>query len=66
MKIKINGEVQELDAVKTLKDLVERKGLEVSKIVIEHNYNIVPRETIADVSLNENDIVEIVSFVGGG
>ena len=66
MKIKINGEVQELDAVKTLKDLVETKGLELSKIVIEHNYNIVPRETIADVSLNENDIVEIVSFVGGG
>ena len=66
MKIKINGEVQELDAVKNLKDLVEIKGLEISKIVIEHNCNIVPRETIADVSLNEDDTVEIVSFVGGG
>lgn len=66
MRIRINGKDQEVTEARTIKDLVEMKGLDASKIVIEHNHNIVPGEDIAGIMLSENDAVEILSFVGGG
>jgi thiamine biosynthesis protein ThiS len=35
-------------------------------VVTEHNFRIVPMEDRESVVLGEDDILEIVSFVGGG
>lgn len=40
-------------------------GLDVKKVAVERNREIVPRSTLADVAFAEGDALEIVHFVGG-
>jgi thiamine biosynthesis protein ThiS len=66
MIIKINGKVEEVGASRTIAALLKDKGLSCGRVVVEHNSRIIPRDELGAVSLNENDSLEIVSFVGGG
>ncbi len=66
MNVKINGKQELLEEAGNLFNLVEKRRLNAERIVIEHNYKVVPREKWPAVMLNENDNIEIVSFVGGG
>ena len=50
----------------SIADLVASLGLDVKKVAVERNREIVPRSTLADVALAEGDALEIVHFVGGG
>jgi len=49
-----------------LVSLVLGRGLDPEKVVVEHNYSVVPREQWGDIVLSDGDNVEIVAFVGGG
>jgi sulfur carrier protein len=66
MKIKINGKQEAVDNAACLSELISSKGLCAEKIVVEYNANILPKEKWGEVTLCENDIIEIISFVGGG
>lgn len=66
MIIKINGKNEVVDAKINLAELVRNKKLQVSALVIEHNGNIASQEKWKDILLDENDNLEIVSFVSGG
>lgn len=66
MRVKINGNDVSVGVEKTLEELILEKGLHPERIVVEHNLRIVPREEWPKTALNNNDTVEIVSFVGGG
>ena len=64
MKLRING-TEENISVKTIKEIIELKGLNEDHIVIEHNLKVLPSSQW-EKTLDENDNIEIVSFVGGG
>ena len=66
MLININGKAEEVKIKSNLAELILTKGLCAEKVVIEHNLCIIPKEEWQNTSLQENDKVEIVSFVGGG
>ncbi len=66
MIIKINGKEESVDRAQNLTELISHKGLVADHIVIEHNSRIVPKEEWGSVIIEENDNIEIVSFVGGG
>ena len=66
MVITINGKSEEIKIKSSLAELILAKGLCAEKVVIEHNLKIVPRGEWQDTPLRENDLIEIVSFVGGG
>jgi len=66
VNIKINGKLEAVKKVSNIADLVVEKGLSPGKIVVEHNFRIVPEGEWTGSALKENDNVEIVSFVGGG
>ncbi|MFA6358085.1 MAG: sulfur carrier protein ThiS [Candidatus Omnitrophota bacterium] len=66
MLIKINGKAEEIKTGLSLVGLISFKGLCAEKLVIEHNLRIIPKEEWQGVVLQENDSVEILSFVGGG
>ncbi len=66
MKIRINGKEEDVDSDSTLLELLERKGLNKNKVVVEHNAVIVDREKLSSFSVKQEDIIEIISFVGGG
>lgn len=66
MIVKINGKEEKIENGLNLQALVINKNLSPDRIVIEHNLNIVPKGRWQSIILQENDNIEIVSFVSGG
>jgi thiazole synthase len=66
ISIIVNGEHRRVAAGLTIAALANELGLEPTKVAVERNLEIVPRSTLADVSLDDGDELEIVHFVGGG
>ena len=62
----VNGEPRRIAAGATIADLVEALELNPAKVAVERNAVIVPRSTLAEVALEDGDVLEIVHFVGGG
>ncbi len=66
MRLTINGEERSFEQVLDVAGLVGALGLDVRKVAVERNLEIVPRSTYARVLLADGDRLEIVQFVGGG
>jgi len=66
MLIRVNSKEEQIDQPLSLEELVLGKGLQLDRVVIEHNGVIVPRSSWSSVRLTEKDTLEIISFVGGG
>ena len=66
MKLIINGEEREFEAVSTLPELLAQLGLKPDRVAVELNRELIPRERWASARLNEGDKLEVVHFVGGG
>jgi thiamine biosynthesis protein ThiS len=64
--IQLNGEAREFDDGATVLTAVAALGLSPGQVAVERNLEVVPRATYAEVRLEDNDRVEVVSFVGGG
>lgn len=66
--MKVNGILMELDNLKSdlLTDLLDMSGYDSSRIAVEINGRIIPRSEYESTVLFNEDIIEIVSFVGGG
>lgn len=65
MQIQINGEPREVQAA-TILALVQELGLDVRKVAVERNLEIVPRSLHDRTALAAGDRIEVVQFVGGG
>lgn len=66
MNIIVNGNRTILSERLSLREFIEQNHLNQDAIVIEINRTIIQKKDYTSVSLKENDVVEIVSFVGGG
>ncbi|MCP3925356.1 MAG: sulfur carrier protein ThiS [Desulfobacterales bacterium] len=66
MEIIVNGSSENLNKSCSIYDYITNKGLTPEKIVIEHNYNIIPMDKYKTTILNDNDKIEVLNFVGGG
>lgn len=62
----VNGEPRRIATGASIADLVRSLELKPEKVAVEHNGEIAPRSTLADVTLSDGDVLEIVHFVGGG
>lgn len=63
--IRINGENVDIDEIR-LSDYLAENGFKSERIAVECNEAMVPKAEYDDYVLHSGDIVEIVSFVGGG
>jgi len=63
--MKVNGNVMELKG-RTIMDLLAQMGLRQDCTAVSVNGDIVQRALHGEFTLNEDDVVEVVSFVGGG
>jgi sulfur carrier protein len=66
LKLTINGQERELDAVDNLSVLIDRLGMRLDRVAVELNRQLVPRERWAATPVSSGDKLEIVHFVGGG
>ncbi|QEK10993.1 sulfur carrier protein ThiS [Crassaminicella thermophila] len=61
----INGKEMDFEKM-SISEMLKKLGLSEEKVVVEVNFEIVPKEKYKEHILNKEDQVEIVSFVGGG
>ena len=50
----------------TLADFLKAQGCRAELVAVERNGKIVPRAEFGSTVLTDSDVLEIVSFVGGG
>ena len=66
MRVYVNGEPREINQPLTLAELVAELDLPPARIAIELNRAVVRRNDWSATTLNDEDRIEIVHFVGGG
>jgi len=66
MEITVNGEVREVESVRSIAELLQQFGIHERMVVVEHNGEIVPRAQFAEAGLAHGDNIEIVQMMAGG
>jgi sulfur carrier protein len=66
MQITVNGEMRTFEGLGDVAALVAELGLDVRKVAVERNLEIVPKSEYAATPLADGDRIEIVTFIGGG
>lgn len=64
--ITVNGRQVKLEKEMTVLEFLEKEGYQTTRIAVEKNGEIVPKRTYNDVLIHSKDVLEVVSFVGGG
>ncbi len=63
--VKINGELFDV-AGKTVLEFLEKENYDLRRIAVERNGDIVPKSKYCEAVMASGDVLEIVTFVGGG
>ena len=66
MDIQLNGQPTPVAAGITIGDLIREKDLDPGTVVVEHNLTIITTDDLDQITLKQNDALEILRFVGGG
>lgn len=66
MKVILNGESKECPEGTTIEKLLDIYKIDKNRAAVELNLQIVPRKELSNRMLKDADIVEVVTFVGGG
>ena len=66
IKIKINGKIKIIIDKLTLYELINDLKIPITKVAIELNKEIINKKEIKKIKLGNNDVIEIVHFIGGG
>jgi sulfur carrier protein len=67
MHIHMNGQRQELSAqVETVSALLAELSVDARQVAVERNGSIIPKSLHPTTPICEGDMIELVTFVGGG
>lgn len=66
MNITLNGQKYNIESNITLKEMLINLNIEQKNIIAEVNGEVVTQNDFSNKIINENDIIELVRFVGGG
>jgi sulfur carrier protein len=66
IKIKLNGKTSTINDKTTLSKLLNELKVPSKKVAIEMNREIVNKKKLNSIKLKNNDVLEIVHFIGGG
>lgn len=66
MRATVNGEQVELPEGLTVAQLLAHLGLKAERIAVERNGSVIKKARHAEERLEPDDVLEIVTFVGGG
>lgn len=64
--MKVNGINIILKKQKTLTEFLNENNYNINRIVIELNGEIISKDKYNTVNLKDTDIMEVLTFVGGG
>ncbi len=64
--MKLNGKDFNLDLSVTLTEFLEKQGYKINRVAVELNDEIIPKSTYNEVMVKNEDVIEVVTFMGGG
>ena len=64
--MRVNGKDIALKETTTLSDFLKNNNYNMGRIVIELNGKIVSKDKYNTVNLKDTDVMEVLTFVGGG
>ena len=65
MQLTVNGEKRDF-SVTRVDELLAALGLAGQAVAVELNEAVVPKKLHAETALNDGDVLELVTLVGGG
>ena len=66
MEIRLNGGPFELEADRTVSQLLAQLEIDARRVAVEHNMVVLKRTAFDSTLIRDGDEIEIVNFVGGG
>ena len=66
LTIFINGEPFNCNSCMSLYDIFIYLSIDINLVIIEYNYSIVQKENFMNLYPKDNDVIEVISIVGGG
>ena len=63
--VKINGKEMYI-AGQNLLDYLKEAGYRPERVVVERNLEILAREDLGSITIEEEDTIEVLEFMGGG
>ena len=66
MRITLNGEIKECQTGTTIDKLFELYNIDKHRTAVELNSHVIPRKEHSSQILKDTDVLEVVTFVGGG
>ena len=66
IEIQLNGERAEFLNNFTIQELLTKLSIDKKKVAVELNGAVVPKQEYAFIKFANKDVVEIVTFIGGG
>ncbi len=66
ISVQVNGASLDCPLGQSVSQLLEQLDLSGRRVAVEINQEIVPKDDFSCVVLSPGDVLEIVSFVGGG
>ncbi len=66
IKIKVNGKLKTINRNVNLSILIKNLKIQLKKVAIELNGEIVDKKKLNRIILKNNDRIEVVHFIGGG
>ena len=66
MKITLNGETKECPKGTTIEKLLDLFKIDKNRVAVELNLQIIPKKDFSVRMLKDADVLEVVTFVGGG
>lgn len=64
--MKINGKVISQNENMTLEEVLKKEGFSLEKSAVELNGSIISKSRYKEIEISKEDVIEVVSFVGGG
>jgi len=62
----VNGEPRQVEQGLSVSGLLAQLGVSLNYLVVEQNGTIIPCDEFDSTTLNADDRVEVISFIGGG
>ena len=66
IEIQLNGESHKFEENLSVEEPLKKLSIDKNKVAVELNQTVVSKQTYSNTRVVNKDVVEIVTFIGGG
>ena len=66
IEIQLNGQIHKFETSLSIEQLLNKLSINKKKVAVELNKSVVPKQKYTSIKIANHDVVEIVTFIGGG